>query len=265
MAGQNKESKVEFLQADAKNGKESLMHTMFVFKELKQLNEYATMHYGFRRSKDGQYVFAHVRPNLIQFFTVVERGNNPADANKQKLGLRKVGYVQFLVDARHKNMHIKYVKVMNDFQGRGLGDELMEYAKLVASKLGLTQMTLDCLHTYTDGVTKVVDYKDPKSKAALKLLKQGNKPLVDVNLRFYKKHGFKRNFFKIPESNFLTPMILKNIVVKPGKTVGVNEIFNFKPRKEKTPHKYVIRRKGALKHTTSLVELSKAVSTKKLL
>lgn len=192
---------------------------MFVAKQLQQLNRTYT-HYGIRQANNGKSFYLYGTKSIVVC----------AVPKKTESGFEeeRVGYCTFKFDPILNNMHITYITVYEYYQRQGIGDQMLEYVKLVANKYKAKTITLDRLQVFTDGDKKVAFYADELTQEDLIKLKSQGKDVEDKNLKFYVKHGFIKDTGRRPPQPHLVPMVFPR--VKPTKIGNPNlpKILKFK-------------------------------------
>lgn len=130
---------------------------------------------------------------------------------------KPIGFANIELAKKSKNLHLKFIKVMPEFQSMGIGRELLSYIESYAKSKGCKTQTLDCLSTYTDG-HNVLEFRNEKRDIAiLKQMKIGGAKVIDKNLKFYLSADYKRQRNRKPQNDYLTPMVKTNIKLRPTK------------------------------------------------
>ena len=130
---------------------------------------------------------------------------------------KPIGFANIDLAKKSKNLHLKFIKVLPEFQSMGIGRELLSYIESYAKSKGCKTQTLDCLSTYTDG-HNVLEFRNEKRDIAiLKQMKIGGAKVIDKNLKFYLSADYKRQRNRKPQNDYLTPMVKTNIKLRPTK------------------------------------------------
>ena len=203
----------------------SLLQQMFVVNKLKKLNK-NYFHYGFRQTNDDKFFY------LYGTRTKVVCATPTSIFDCYGFGEIELGHCEYKYNKSTKNLHISFIKVNEPYRGQGIGDQMLEYVKKVAVKLGAKSMTLDRLCVYTNGEKCVTYYGDDQTLEELTTLRASGKPVVDKNLKFYTKHGFLKDGARRPMHPHLVPMVLPQIKPANPKQAQVGKVYRFQVKNQ---------------------------------
>lgn len=140
---------------------------------------------------------------------------------------KEIGFVEFDLSKRSKNIHISYIKVNPEFQGLGIGKELLAFVESYGKEKGCKTATLDCLSTYTDGISTLVFRKEKGQYDALRRMKDRGK-VVDKNMRFYTNADYHKQNNRKPQNDYLTPMIKNKLCYRMAKVTNLLSQIQFR-------------------------------------
>lgn len=200
-------------------------------KVIKFLNEHKGSfgeYYGFGCSKNNEYFLMQNGYKRVMAYTFVsEIATDETGKETESLNRRFLGYVDFDINKRTKNLHIEYIEVGKTYQDQGIGNELLAYVESYAKKQGCVSVTLDCLQTYTNGIESFPYRGDVADEILLDKLKESGK-VVDKNLMFYMKNNYVEQKNRAPLYDFLIPMVKNKIKCRKPKIKNLASTLNFR-------------------------------------
>lgn len=140
---------------------------------------------------------------------------------------KEIGFVEFDISKRSKNIHISYIKVHPEFQGLGIGKELLAYVESYGKEKGCKTATLDCLSAYTDGVSTLVFRKEKGQNDTLRRMRERGK-VVDKNMKFYIGAQYHKQNNRKPQNDYLTPMIKNKLCYRMAKVKSLLSQIHFR-------------------------------------
>lgn len=207
------------------NEKSNLLQQMYVVNKLKKLNKNYT-HYGFRQNNSGEYFYLYGTKTKVFCETVAKV------CIKGEFKPIRIGSADFRYNENTKNLHISYITVKEKYRKNGVGDQMLEYIKKYAQKVGATSITLDRLCVFTNGEKCVTYYGDEYSREDVFKLRDEGKPVVDKNLKFYEKHGFIKDKFRRPSETHLVPMVFPKLKPANVSELAIPKIYRFRVSKK---------------------------------
>lgn len=206
-------------------GASSLVQQMFVINKLKKLNK-NYFHYGFRETKNGEhfYLYGTRTRTICATPRLLPLGGGYKET--------RLGFCEYKYNKNTKTLYLSLIRVNEKYQGQGVGDQMLEYVKEVAKKLGANSITLDRLCVYTNGKECVTFYGDEQTLSDIMDLKEQGKPVVDKNLKFYTKHGFLKDDTRRPAQPHLVPMVLPKLKAANPNVAGISKVYRFKLKRK---------------------------------
>lgn len=206
------------------NNSDNLLQKIFAINHIKKLGHNKCQNFSWRATKNNELFYIFNNPYMIIAETVVEHASPNFETLHEVVQL---GIVMYKYNKSNKNFHIKYIETENEFKRLGIADQMLEYSKLLAKKLGARSITLDRLCTYTDGETVLPFRGDPQDFKILKELKSSGKKIIDINLNLYTKHGFIKQTNREPEEWHLVPMVTNKLKPASNKIESMSQVYHF--------------------------------------
>lgn len=200
-----------------------------VVKRIEALPPGKCEYYSYAKTKNGDVFVIYNNRHELKVITF-EYKELPDENGVMIKSLHKklIGYADLKHNKKKKTMHVAYITVSKEFEGMGIGSQMLEYIESYAAIKKCKEVTLDCLQTFTDGKERVVYRGEREDRTQIEILKKSGKPVVDKNKQFYVKNGFEVQKNREPQNDYLIPMVKSKIVYRKPKIKSIASELRFK-------------------------------------